>query len=67
MAVMEQHPTCDGISLKYKIKYLSSTESYTPGLSGTSSCSASFRGCRTLKAETLFGEDQGFLTWLGWT
>ena len=40
MTVTEQHPTCDEISLKYKINHLSSTESYSPGLSGTSSSSA---------------------------
>ena len=40
MTIIEQHLTCDEISLKYKIKYLSSTESYSPGFSGTSSSSA---------------------------
>ena len=40
MTVTEQHPTCDEISFKHRIKYLSSTKSYSPGLSGTSSSSA---------------------------
>lgn len=40
MTLTEQYPTCDKIFLEYKIKYLSSTEFYSPCLSGTSSSSA---------------------------